>query len=438
MTTSIQDRMAGDDLRRQGGAVEQLIRRICRICPERASGSRQERRAQVLLRRSLQQSGGTARWHRFRFNRSLYAVIALHFGLAALATALIAVNPLIAGLAHSLLAASYVVDSQRWAYLLRRLFRFHPSQNLVVTFAARKNMRQRVVVIAHADAAPTGWLFHPRLASLGGGVVYPWYLRFLGKPLLLGVLALGAVAAMEFDMARTGVLWPHFPVLYVVCNLYFAAVTILNLQIAWRRKIVPGANDNLTGCAALPILAERLLAEQFDHVEFVFVVSGCEESGTGGALALAQAQCGTWLVENTDVLVLDGLSGGTLRLFQEGELLTRPIPARFSQAASRVAEKDLRFTAVTPFAIPAGATDAWPFLVCGYRAMGVGCIDAATGTPRHYHLPEDTPDSLDFKQIQFSIDYVEQLIRQLVATPLEEGGKRGRRLFAHRVSCNSE
>jgi hypothetical protein len=168
MTTSIQDRMAGDDRRRQHGAVEHLIRRICRICPERASGRRQERRAQILLRRALQPMGGTARWHRFRFNRSLYAVIALHFGLAVLATALMAVHPVIAGLAHSLLAVSYVADSQRWAYLLRRLFRFHFSQNLVVTFAARKNMRQRVVVIAHADAAPTGWLFHPRLASLGG------------------------------------------------------------------------------------------------------------------------------------------------------------------------------------------------------------------------------------------------------------------------------
>jgi hypothetical protein len=362
----------------------------------------------------LQQLGGRAQWQRFRFNRSLYAVIALHFGLAALATALLVVNPLLAAAMHGLLALSYVADSQRWAYLLRRLFPFHSSQNLVVTFAPRERVHQRVVVIAHADAAPTGWLFHPRLAGLGG-VAYPWFLRFLSKPLLLGVLALAATTVMEIDMVLMERLWPRFPLLYVVCNLYFAVVAILNIQIAWQRKIVLGANDNLSGCAALPALAERLLAEPCDDVEYVFVVTGCEEAGTGGALALAQQQRGVWDAANTDVLVLDSLSGGQLSLFQEGELIARSIPTRLLHAARRVTEQDVRFADVAPFAIPAGATDAWAFLACGYRALGIGCIDAATGTPRHYHLPADSPENLDFEQLHASIDFAEQMIRQLIA-----------------------
>jgi hypothetical protein len=418
MRNASRDRAIGNKRRRRKFAVEQLVHHLCRECPDRTSGSRQQSRAQRMLRRSLVRLGGRAQWQRFRFNRSLYAVIALHFGLAVLATALLVVSPLLAATAHGLLALLYVADSQRWAYLLRRVFPFYVSQNLVVTFAPRERVRKRVVVVAHADAAPTGWLFHPRVASLGGGVGYPWFLRFLSKPLLLGVLALAVVAAMEVDMTLAARLWPRFPILYIVCNLYFVVVAILNVQIAWRREVVPGANDNLSGCAALPALAERLLVKPPDDVELVFVVTGCEEAGTGGALALAQQQRELWNADNTDVLVLDSLSNGELCLFQEGELLTRPIPARFMQAVRRVAQHDARFAEVAPFAIPAGATDAWPFLVYGYRALAIGCIDAATGTPRHYHLPADSPENLDFEQLHASIDFAEQMIRQLIALPI--------------------
>lgn len=411
------NRIVLDDRLRQRAAVEQLIRRIYCACPQRASGSRQQSRAQRMLRRELKMLDGQPQWQRFHFNRSLYGVIALHFALAAISTLLIFVAPLAAAALHLLLAVSYVADSQRWGYLLRRVFRFHPTQNLVVTFPARSRVRRRIVVIAHADAAPTGWLFRPWLASLGGGRAYPRYLRFLGKPLLLGVLALGAAAGMEIAMAWHGNLWPQFPILYIVCNLYFVVVAALNLQIAWRHEVVPGANDNLSGCAALPALAQRLIGEQPDDVEFVFVVTGSEEAGTGGALALARQQRVAWDIASTDILVLDSLSGGDLRLFQEGELLTQPIPSRLWQAAQRIAERDERFAEVLPFALPAGATDAWPFLVYGYAALGVGCIDAATGTPRHYHLPDDSPENLDYDQLLISIDFAELMIRKLADMP---------------------
>ena len=136
-----------------------------------------------------------------------------------------------------------------------------------------------------------------------------------------------------------------------------------------------------------------------------------------GALALARQQRAAWDIASTDILVLDSLSGGDLRLFQEGELLTQPIPSRLRQAAQRIVESDERFAEVLPFALPAGATDAWPFLVYGYAALGVGCIDAATGTPRHYHLPDDSPENLDYDQLLISIDFAELMIRTLADMP---------------------
>jgi hypothetical protein len=372
-----------------------------------------------MIARPLKRRGAKVRWQAFRFNGCLYSVLALHFGLAFVATGLIFVNPAAAGAIHLLLAISYIADSQRWGYFLQRCFRFRPSQNLLSTFPAQRPLRRRIVVVAHADAAVTGWLFEPWLARITNRR-YPRMLRFLGKPLLVGVLMLLAAAGMELAMAMRGNLMPRFPVLYVVSNLYFAVVAVLNLQIAWRQRVVLGAVDNLSGCVALPELARRLAGEQPDDVELVFAVSGCEEAGTGGALALARRMRSTWDAELTDIIVVDGLSGGELRLFQEGELLTYSIPQRLLDAASRVARNHPHLGEIAPFAIPAGATDAWPFLLCGYAAMGVGCIDPKRGTPRHYHTVADTPENVDYEQLDRSIDFVELLVRRLAGMPLPQ------------------
>ncbi len=218
---------------------------------------------------------------------------------------------------------------------------------------------------------------------------------------------------MEVDMWLHATLWPRFPVLFVVSNLFFAVVAILNLQIAWRRQLVPGANDNLSGCAALPVLAHRLLDANLDDVEIVFVVTGCEEAGTGGALALARRMRGEWDRSMTDVVVLDSLSGGSLCLYQEGELLPIPIPQRLRSTAQQVAAQDPRFAALHVFPLPAGATDAMAFMAGGFEAMGVGCVDKKLGTPRHYHLPADCPDNLDYDQLMTTIDFAQQLILAL-------------------------
>lgn len=397
--------------------IERLIRRLAAQCPQRVPGSRDERRAQSIIRHELRRFGGTSHWQRFVFSSNLYAVIGLHFAIAALALGLLPVDPLLAAGVHLLVALSYVGDSRRWGYWLRRLLPWRQSQNLLVTFPARRRLRKRIVVAAHADAAYTGWLFQPWITGLGGGTTFPRPLRILGKPLLLATLGLVAVAGMEVDMWLRGTLWPRFPVLYVLCHVFFATVAILNLQIAWRREVVPGANDNLSGCAALPVLARRMVQARTDDVEWVFVVTGSEEAGTGGALALARRMRKAWDPSLTDFVVLDSLSGGSLVLYQEGELLAMPIPSRLRSQAEGIAAADSRFADLRVFPLPAGATDATAFLAGGYEAVALGCVDEKLGSPRHYHLPGDSPENLDYDRLMVTIDFAEQLMRTLAGLP---------------------
>ncbi len=397
--------------------AESLLRRIAEECPCRAPGSRDEHRAQVILSSQLRRLGGIASWQRFRFSGSLYLVLGMHFTLAVAASLLFFVHPIAAAVAHLVLAVSYVADSNRIAYLLRRLLPKVTASNLLVTFPAQAEVRRRIVISAHADAAPTGWMFQQ--SGFAWTDKTPKILRQLGRPLLIAVIGLCVVAAVEFNAWASGSYFPNFPGAFYGFTIYFAVLATLNLQVWWKNEIVPGANDNLSACAALPVLAKRLTAVQPDDVELVFVVTACEEAGTGGALQLAKQMRGEWKSDETDILVLDSIAGGELCLFQEGEMIPWRIPNHLQDAVLEVANREDQTEKLVLFPLPAGATDAISFLSQGYSAVCLGRIDRHLGTPRNYHLPSDTPDNIDYDELMGAIDFSEQLVRNLASVPSE-------------------
>jgi hypothetical protein len=404
-----------DDLRR----IEALAGRILAECPRRQATTPAERRAQEILREAFVSDGVATEWHAFRYNRSLYELLALNFGVGALGSLVgLALPPLGAAL-HGLSAASYWLDAGYRRPLLRRLLPYRPSQNLVATLPARSGTPAlRIVFLAHVDAAFTGWLFRPEVIRRFAAQP-PRPLRFLKRSL---AVATGAEAAL----AVTGVLrtllgpfgWPLLP-LEAPLALPALVTFLLNAQVVWRDEVVPGAADNLSGAAALPVLARRLLPRQRPDVELVFVASGCEEAGLGGAAALVRDRAADWSKDVTVVLAIDTLSNGHLHyLSGEGEVVVHRVPPWLTAVADRLAASDARFGAVTGHLPPIGASDALPFLVAGFPALCVTRLDDELGAPHHYHSPTDTLENLDRTQLAQSLDYVEALSEAIVADRL--------------------
>ena len=408
-----------NDLQSDRQHAEALLRRIVDDCPHRSPGSRDEHRAQIILRAQLTRLGGEALWRRFRFCKSLYLVLGMHFVLAIVGVGLYFIHPLVAAGLHVLLAISYTLDSNRWLYLLRSLLPKVTASNLLVTFPAQEKMRRRVVISAHADAAPTGWMFQQ--SGLGSVEKTPKLLRQIGRPLLIAVIGLCVVAAVEVKAWLTGAsFWTNHPGAFYGFATYFGVLAVLNMQVWWKNATVPGANDNLSACVALPILAKRLIAHQPSDIEFVFVVTACEEAGTGGALELAKQLRGHWQPDETDIIVLDSIGGGEPCLFQEGEMIPWRVPEYLQEAVLEVAQREERFQKIVLFPLPAGATDAISFLSQGFNAICLGRIDRHLGTPRNYHLPTDTPDNLDYDELMETIDFTEQLAKSLAGVAAAE------------------
>ncbi len=395
-----------------------LIRRIAAECPRRRPTSDDELRSQQILLEELESAGASAELRPFRFNSSLYAVLALHFGLAALGSLLLFWRPWAAVGLHLLSGGSFFLDSLYAGYVLRRVFPFRKSQNLVATLAAEDDVALRIVLVAHADAAPTGWLFHPGFVRRATASAPPYPFHFFRKKLSAVMLGILALAVLDVIWAVGGhLIWPLYVVLSIVCLLGL----ILNLQVALRNQTVPGASDNLTGCAALPELAHRLAGKKPDNVELVFVVTGCEEAGSGGALALVREMRGRWHRGNTVIVGLDVLTNGLLRYKDNGETPALDVPQWLRETLCGVAAADPRWQALTSFVAPAGSDDVAPFQRFGYDGVCLCCIDPHLGVSRHYHLPTDTPENLDGEQLASSIDLAEAVVEAII----DQGGRAG-------------
>lgn len=388
------------------------LRALEELGPRRLTGTATERAAQEMLSAELASLGFSTRWHSFRFSQSIYTALMVHFGLGVLGTVLCFVQPWIGFALHAFVVVSYSLESMRRGLLLRSLFPSITSQNAIATLPARATRKRRIALVAHADAAFTGTLFTPSLIKVATKEPPPG-LGFFKKQLGVAIATLILLALLDV-LSATHLLhapWWVFVALTFPSFLTFA----LNVDVVARNRVVPGAGDNLSGCTASVELAHRLAGTLPDDVELVVVFTGAEEAGTGGALRLAQelSRSNEWGKDDTLVLGLDTLTNGDLRYLEEGELLPMRVPPMLESAILATNADDTTLPAVTKYVIPTGATDALPFLVRGWRAVSLTCIDPTLGAPRHYHHPSDTWKNIDAAQLDASIDFAERLIRRL-------------------------
>lgn len=393
-----------------------LLAEILERFPTRKAGTPAERGAQERLAEELARSGGEARWHAFQWPPHLYAALALHFGAGVLGAAVSRRHPAAALALQAAAAASITLELSRKGLFLRRVLGMADSQNLIVTFRPAGDTggepRRRLVLLAHADSAYTGMLFHPD-AIRASTRPLPGPLRFLQKQMRLPTACLAGLAALS--AARlAGAKGTWMDVATGLLAVPPAVVFGLNLDVVARDEIVPGAADNVSGCVAVVELARRLAPRLPEGTELVAVITGSEEAGTGGAWCLARDMESAWSRDRTTVLAVDTMSNGDLVYLEEGELSRIPVPERLSSAIEATSSEP-GMLSVRQYVIPAGATDALPFLSRGYEAVGLTCVDPDIGAPRHYHWPTDTAANVDPAELSRSIDFAERLCLRLLA-----------------------
>ena len=300
--------------------------------------------------------------------------------------------------------AGIVDEAHNGPRVLRRLLRRRRSTVNVVARAGDRDATDTLVVLAHHDAPKTGRLFdqtlqrrlHERAPRIVEHFKTPppqWWLGLSG-PL---ATVLGAVTGRR-GAARAGLL--------------IGAIGTALLADMWRSPTVAGANDNLSGVAALVALAELLAADPVPGLRVLLVSCGAEETLQDGIRAFMQTHRAELAPERTWFVNLDTVGSphlvmleaeGPVRMEYYAGPWLRDLVAERAEQLGVALWRGFRARASTDSVIPSRA---------GYPiATLVSMTDWRA--PANYHLPSDVPENLDYGTVVDTTRLVHSVCRAL-------------------------
>jgi hypothetical protein len=282
-------------------------------------------------------------------------------------------GPLGAGVAAATLTSVELDISGRSTWLAR----FVPSgegTNVIARVPAAAEAQRTLVFLAHHDAQRAGLM---------------WRLPRTKQPMSLPAqTAFAAVAVGCLIGSR---------LLRVLGAAVLGIFALIGLDAA-RQRVVPGANDNASGVAALVALVAAFARDPLERTDVVAVFTDCEETGLGGASAWVAAHGDELDSASTLVVSLDTLGSG------EAAVVSRDgaFSGNFSRATQAWADRGaLRAGVAPPRRINLVApTDGSPPHHAGLHTLSlVSCAADGTLGP-HYHQPTDTPDNVDYDSLE--------------------------------------
>jgi hypothetical protein len=382
--------------------------RLDELCAyERGSASEGERRAAEWLASALREAG--AREVRIEeeptANGTFWWPIGLLAGAGALA-GLAARNggrfsralAVVTGAAASALIADELPPGRR------RFRRVLPrrSAHHVLAELGPADAERTIVVMSHHDAAHTAVFFNPAITEAVGENA-PWVFENndTSPPLMWPTVAAPALVAAGAALGSrklTGL------------GTFLSAGGAAFMAHIGASDVVPGANDNGTGCVAQIAIA-RSLAERPPENTRVLFLSTSEEALCEGMGLFMERHAGELPADRTFFLCLDTIGSPNLLVLRgEGMLKLREYPSASLDLLDATAEE--LGIELFPNLRLRNATDGIFPLAAGYQCVSVASCNQWKN-PSNYHWKTDTPENVDYGTVADAIRLSEAVIRKL-------------------------
>ena len=365
---------------------------------ERPSASDGERRAAEWIRAELEALGLPARVEAEPAHGTYWVPLGLLSAFAGLAG--LAGGRLPAALAGAAAAAAIADDVSAGPHAFRRLLPRRTTHN-VVAEVGDPDAERTVVLLAHHDAAHGGLIFAPQLVTLVADAFPAWFERRETSPQVMWVVTAGPA------LVALGALTGRRALRRLGTGLSLASAAAF-ADIALRR-VVPGANDNLTSVAAVLELARSLAEHPVDGVRVLLVSTGSEESFMEGMRGFARRHFPRLPRERTEFVCLESLGSPELAVVEgEGMLVMRDYtPELRDRVAAAAARAGVRLRRGLRLGL---ATDGLIALRAGYRAVTLGSVTKYK-FPANYHSQRDVPENVDYGTVRDAVAVCEALLR---------------------------
>lgn len=390
------DRVDADDLAATIAALAPLERPPC---------SPGEREAAEWIARRLAELGCTVAVEEEQAHAAYAPALAALSALGLVAGALALAGARRAAIAVGVLTSAGIADDiSNGPRLFRRVTT--PTQTTwnVVAETGDPAGERTLVVLAHHDAAPTGWVFDPS-GQKAFGERFPGLLERIDTslPVWFPVAAGPALVGLG---ARRG-----SRRLVALGAALSAGSTAAFADIA-RSPTTPGANDNLTAVAGIVALAAAFRDRPVPGLRVLLVSAGAEEALQGGMRGFAARHFPRLDRERTFFVNLETVGSPRLCMLEgEGPLVMEDYPRlEFRDLVARVATEEritlrrgLRSRASTDSVIPARA---------GYPVVTLLSMDRWKALS-NYHAMTDTPENVDLGTVASAVALTEQVARAL-------------------------
>jgi len=383
--------------------LEATVRHLAAM--ERGSASEGERTAAEWIVARLRERGADARIEEEAAHGTYWwpGTVANGMAIAGAAAALRGRRLLGAALGGVGLVGLFDDVSGGSLWFRRRLLPHRTTYN-VVAEAGDRDAERTVVFIAHHDAAHGGLVFDPTLAHWSAEK-FPerfekadeWPPLVMGTLLGPGLVTIGSLTGRR-SLTRLGAV--------------LSATTIASfLDIAFR-KVVPGANDNLTAVSVLLDLARVLQEEPVEGLRVILLSTGSEESYMEGMQGFGRRHFRDLDKSTTTFVCLDTVGSEKELVLVEGEgmIAMNEYPDDVKDLVMKAAGRagvHLRRGLKLRF-----ATDGLIPLRAGYPTASIGSCDRYK-LPSNYHKPTDTADNVNFDLVEDAAKLSEAFIREL-------------------------
>jgi acetylornithine deacetylase/succinyl-diaminopimelate desuccinylase-like protein len=280
----------------------------------------------------------------------------------------------------------------------RHLVRRRTTTNVVGEVGPR-DAPVRVVVIAHHDAAHSGAIFNPTMTYAIGRRFPKVIERSRSWPRIMGLVIAGPILVALGRRRLGGAL------------SFGSAAAFADIA---RSQVVAGANDNLSGVAALVALGGALAQNPPEDVRVILLSAGAEESFEEGSQAFLRRHAAELGDGRTYVIAIDAVGSAHLLLVEGEGMLQRfgydPMLKDTIERAANAAGIGIIREHWLSF-----GSDALAGIRAGHPSVLVASFDDLK-LPANYHWPTDVPDNVVFGTIDRAATVVEGAIRMLPAS----------------------
>lgn len=403
------------DLKKATDDGVRVVADIVNAVGPRASGTENELKAQQMLADEVKAFADETKTEEFPVHRQAF----MGFIPFTVIVGIIAVfvnwffNPWIAFALDILAFIPLVFEFLMYKEFNDFLFPKQTSHNTYAVIKPEGEVKQRVILASHSDSQYE-WTINYLIGGLTAKLVVevPAVVGLVIQTifnLVCGIVG-GAQAAYLIDTPK----W--FFLTFFIVSCVFIPLEFAFIFFQSHTKSVPGASDNLSGCAVNLEIAKLLnnAGVKLKNTELVCLFTGSEEVGLRGAKAYAKAH----KAEQDDVPTIS-IALDTFRDLEDMAIYDRDLSGTLrhdwqvkqllQQASERCGNK-LGFSSIY-----VGGSDAAAFTQAGYKASCLAAMNP--DPPRYYHTRLDTVENMRPEAITVGLD----ILLEAVCTYDKEG-----------------